>query len=89
MSVANGLGSGLIMVLGADLAPADARPEFLASFHLIIDGSVAVTAPILALAAVTVGLGAGFVFFGFISLAGGWLMWKNIPIYIQEPKKPL
>ena len=89
MSVANGLGSGLIMVLGADLAPADARPEFLASFHLIIDGSVAVTAPILALAAVTVGLGAGFVFFGFISMAGGWLMWKNIPIYIQEPKKPL
>jgi MFS family permease len=85
MSVANGLGSGLIMVLGADLAPADARPEFLASFHLIIDGSVAVTAPILAMAAVTVGLGAGFVFFGFISLAGGWLMWKNIPKYIADP----
>jgi hypothetical protein len=49
---------------------------------------VAVTAPILSLAAVTVGLGAGFVFFGFISLAGGWLMWKHIPRHIPSPANP-
>ncbi len=87
MSVANGLGSGLIMVLGADLAPADARGEFLAAFRLMIDGSTALTAPILALAAVTVGLSYGFVFFGILSLVGSWLMWKHIPIHIQTPTK--
>ena len=87
MSIANGLGSGLIMVLGADLAPADARGEFLAAFHLMIDGSTSLTAPILALAAVTVGLGYGFIFVGFLSLVGSWLMWKHIPLHIQAPKK--
>jgi MFS family permease len=89
MSVANGLGSGLIMVLGADLAPADARGEFLAAFRLMIDGSTALTAPILALAAVTVGLSYGFVFFGILSLVGSWLMWKHIPTHIMAPKKRL
>lgn len=85
MSIANGLGSGLIMVIGADLAPADARGEFLAAFRLMIDGSVSVTAPILSLAAVTVGLGFGFVFFGVLSIFGAWMMWKHIPTFIQKP----
>ncbi|MCX6485224.1 MAG: MFS transporter [Rhodoluna sp.] len=89
MSLANGLGSGLIMVLGADLAPADARGEFLAAFRLIIDGSTSVTAPILSLAAVTVGLGFGFFLFGAMSLTGAWLMWKHIPTHIMAPKKRL
>ena len=89
MSVANGLGSGLIMVIGADLAPSDARGEFLAAFRLMIDGSTSMTAPILSIAAVTVGLGAGFMLFGVLSLAGAWLMWKHIPIHIQSPKKSL
>jgi len=87
MSVANGLGSGLIMVLGADLAPADARGEFLSAFRLMIDTSTSITAPVLSLAAVTVGLGAGFVFFGALSLVGAWLMWKHIPVHIERPKR--
>jgi len=87
MSLANGLGSGLIMTLGADLAPADARGEFLAAFRLMIDGSTAATAPILSLAAVTVGLGFGFAFFGALSISGAWIMWKHIPKFIQAPRK--
>jgi MFS family permease len=87
MSLANGLGSGLIMVLGADLAPADARGEFLAAFRLMIDGSTSITAPILSLAAVTVGLGAGFMFFGVMSITGAWMMWKHIPTHIKAPTK--
>jgi MFS family permease len=87
MSLANGLGSGLIMTLGADLAPVDARGEFLAAFRLMIDGSTAVTAPILSLAAVTVGLGFGFAFFGALSIGGAWIMWKHIPTFIDSPRK--
>ncbi len=89
MSLANGLGSGLIMTLGADLAPVDARGEFLAAFRLMIDGSTAITAPILSLAAVTVGLGFGFGFFGLLSLTGAWMMWKHIPTFIEKPAKSL
>ena len=87
MSIANGLGSGLIMVLGADLAPPDARGEFLSAFRLMIDTSTSITAPILSFAAVTVGLGAGFMFFGVLSLLGAWIMWKHIPIHIESPRK--
>lgn len=87
MSLANGLGSGLIMVLGADLAPADARGEFLAAFRLMIDGSTSITAPILSLSAVTIGLGGGFMIFGVISIAGAWMMWKHIPTHIKSPTK--
>ena len=84
MSLANGLGSGLIMTLGADLAPADARGEFLGAFRFLVDGAVAITAPVLAVASATIGLGYGFFFFGFLGLSGAWIMWKHIPIYIQH-----
>lgn len=84
MSLANGLGSGLIMTIGADLAPADARGEFLGAFRFLVDAAVAITAPVLAVASATVGLGYGFVFFGVISLIGAWIMWRHIPLHIQH-----
>ncbi|MEY4397664.1 MAG: hypothetical protein RLZ53_240 [Actinomycetota bacterium] len=86
MSLANGLGSGLIMTLGADLAPADARGEFLGAFRFLVDAAVAITAPVLAIASATIGLGYGFYFFGFLGLIGAWIMWKHIPIHIQHTK---
>lgn len=86
MSLANGLGSGLIMTLGADLAPADARGEFLGAFRFLVDGAVAITAPVLAVASATIGLGFGFFFFGLLGLIGAWIMWKHIPIHIQHTK---
>lgn len=87
MSLANGLGSGLIMTIGADLAPADARGEFLGAFRFLVDAAVAITAPVLAVASATLGLGYGFVFFGVISLVGAWIMWKHIPIHIEHRVK--
>ena len=87
MSLANGLGSGIIMTLGADLAPADARGEFLGAFRFLVDFAVAVTAPVLAIASATVGLGYGFYFFGISSLIGAWIMWKHIPTFIQHQTK--
>jgi hypothetical protein len=87
MSLANGLGSGIIMTIGADLAPADARGEFLAAFRLLIDGSTSLTAPILSIATATVGLGFGFVLVGAMSISGAWLMFKHIPIHIKHPQQ--
>jgi MFS family permease len=43
MSLANGVGSGIILVIGADLAPKGERNEFLASYRLLVDSGAAAT----------------------------------------------
>jgi MFS family permease len=43
MSLANGVGSGVILVIGSDLAPKGERNEFLASYRLLVDAGVAAT----------------------------------------------
>jgi MFS family permease len=86
MSLANGLGSGLILTLGADLAPTDARNEFLAGFRLLVDAGVAVAPPMLAGLAATVGLAAGMATFGVLGLGAAALVWRFIPVFIQHEK---
>lgn len=79
MSLANGLGSGVVMVLGADMAPKDARNEFLAAYRWIIHAGEASFPGILAVVTATAGLGAAIVSMGGLSLLGAWLMWRYIP----------
>jgi MFS family permease len=79
LSLSNALGSGLVMVIGADLAPKDARNEFLAFYRLMIDGGVAMTAPALSLMTLMFGLPVAIAGFGVISLAGAVGMWRYIP----------
>lgn len=86
MSLANGLGSGLILTLGADLAPADARNEFLAGFRLLVDAGVASAPPILSALAATVGLATGMASFGVIGLGAAVLVYRFIPVFIQHDK---
>jgi MFS family permease len=76
IAAGNGLGSGIVMTLGADAAPVEGRPQFLGAWRLCGDigntsgpllvSAVAGVAP-LAVACVTVGLlglaGAGWVGF--------------------------
>lgn len=79
LSLSNALGSGLVMVIGADLAPKDARNEFLAFYRLMIDGGVAATAPAMSLLAVAFGLPIAIAGIGLITLTGAFGMWKYIP----------
>lgn len=87
MSLANGLGSGLILTLGADLAPADARNEFLAGYRLLVDGGVAAAPPALAALTAAVGLGTGLIGFGVLGLAGAYLLHRFIPEFVQHQKQ--
>ena len=82
MALANGLGSGIILTIGADLAPPHARNEFLASYRLITDLGVATATPLLSALTVAFGLGAAMASFGVIGLAGAGLMWRYIPRFI-------
>ncbi len=82
MALANGLGSGIILTIGADLAPPNARNEFLASYRLITDLGVAGATPALSAITVVFGLGAAMASFGVLGLVGAGLMWRFIPRFI-------
>jgi MFS family permease len=79
LSLSNALGSGLVLVIGADLAPKDARNEFLAFYRLMIDGGVAATAPAMALLTIAFGLPIAIAGIGLVTLSGAFGMWKHIP----------
>lgn len=79
MSLANGVGSGVVLVLGADLAPPEARNEFLASYRLLVDAGVAASAPVLSGLTILIGLGAGMSVMGGLAFGGAWLMWRYLP----------
>ncbi len=70
MGIGNGLGSGIIMTLGADLAPPDGRAAFLGAWRLVSDAGQA-GGPLLA-AGVTwaATLAAASVSIGVLGLAG-------------------
>lgn len=79
MSIANALSSGIVLTLGADLAPADGRNEFLASFRLLADiGGAAAPMTIAALTA-AFSLPVAFIAVGFASLIGAAGLWHYLP----------
>lgn len=79
LSLSNALGSGLVMVIGADLAPKDARNEFLAFYRLMVDGGIALTAPAISIMTLMFGLPVALAGVSVITLGGAFGMWKYIP----------
>ena len=79
LSLSNALGSGLVMVIGADLAPKDARNEFLAFYRLMVDGGIAMTAPAISIMTLMFGLPVALAGISVITLGGAFGMWKYIP----------
>lgn len=79
LSLSNALGSGLVMVIGADLAPKDARNEFLAFYRLMVDGGIAMTAPAISIMTLLFGLPVALAGISVITLGGAFGMWRYIP----------
>ena len=85
MGIGNGLGNGVIMTLGADIAPPATRAEFLAAWRLTHDtGMFAGPFGVGALAAV-VPLGAAVAAIGGAALVGAGLLFRFIPVYSPWP----
>jgi MFS family permease len=79
MGFGNGIGSGLIMTLGADYSPPRGRAHFLGIWRLLSDlGSTAGPALLSAVTAV-VSLAAGIWSTGLLGLAAATLLWYWIP----------
>jgi len=84
MALANGLGSGIVLTLGADLAPSHARNEFLASYRLVVDTGLAATPWVLSSLTTAIGLGAAMASFGVLGFVGAGLFAKYIPELIEH-----
>ena len=88
LAVANGLGSGILMTLGADLAPPAHPAPFLGAWRFTGDAGSA-TAP-LVVAGLTgllsLPFAAGAV--GVIGAVGAWHLARMIPRYIPGRPKP-
>lgn len=87
LSIANAFSAGLVLVLGADAAPEDARSEFLASFRLLVDGGSTLTSPLLSTLIVLTGaLAPAMAFFSALGLFGTWLAIRHLPNH-RKPKE--
>jgi MFS family permease len=87
MAVGNGLGSGIVMTLGADAAPEAGRAPFLGVWRLLSlvghNGASIVVAAVAAVASI----GAASVAVGLITLAGGAWLARWLPQY--DPRRPV
>jgi MFS family permease len=84
MSLANAVGSGLVMVLAADNAPPQYRNQYLAVFRLLLDSGAAVAPQVLAIITAAVSLSAGLASFGALGLVGAWIMWRFVPKRVPD-----
>ncbi|MFM7013576.1 MAG: MFS transporter [Actinomycetota bacterium] len=79
MSLANGVGSGVILVIGADLAPEGKRNEFLASYRLLVDGGVALAPVVLSSFTAIFGLASAMFALSGIGLIGAAIAHRYLP----------
>jgi MFS family permease len=81
MSLGNGIGSGMMMTLGADAAPADGRTRFLAVWRLFNDSGNAAGPVVVSLVATAASLGVGVVAIGSVGLFAAAALGRWVPRY--------
>ncbi|MEO6827435.1 MAG: MFS transporter [Microbacteriaceae bacterium] len=82
MSVANGIGSGLLMTLGADLAPPGNPAPFLGAYRFTGDTGQAIAPMLVAGVTALFGLASAAISMGVVGLIGAGLLARWIPRYI-------
>jgi hypothetical protein len=79
MSLANGVGSGIILVIGSDLAPQGDRNEFLASYRLLVDAGVAATPILISVTTAVFGLATAMFALTGVGIAGAAMAHRYLP----------
>ena len=85
MGVGNGMSSGLVMTLGADLAPPGQRPVFLGVWRMFADAGNGVGPFVIAGVTAVASLGVGIAAMGAVALAGGGWLGFWIPRRVPKP----
>ncbi|POH71324.1 MFS transporter [Cryobacterium zongtaii] len=89
LSVANGIGSGLLMTLGADLAPAGGPAPFLGAWRFTADFGSAVAPLAVAGMIALLSLSVASAVMGMVGLVGAGVLWRYIPRYApRHPRFP-
>ena len=88
LALANGIGSGILMTLGADLAPPDHPAPFLGAYRFTGDAGTA-AAP-LALSGLTAAASLSFAAgtIGVVGLLGAGLLFRWVPRFIDRGTRP-
>ncbi|WP_157001460.1 MFS transporter [Agromyces laixinhei] len=87
LGLANGITSGIIMTLGADLAPKQNPAPFLGAFRMIGDTGGA-GAPLLIAAMTSIAsIMAANVVVGALGLLGAAMLWRWIPRYVPHRRR--
>jgi MFS family permease len=79
MGFGNGIGSGIVMTLGADVSPRVGRPTHLGIWNELADIGGGVGPLILSAVTALAGLGAGIVASGLVGFAAAGALWRWIP----------
>ena len=79
MSLANGVGSGIILVIGSDLAPKGQRNEFLASYRLLVDAGVAATPILISLTTAIFGIATAMFTLTGVGIVGAAMANRYLP----------
>jgi hypothetical protein len=79
MGFGNGIGSGIVMTLGADISPAIGRPTFLGLWRELADAGAGIGPVILSAVAAVAGLGPGIVVSGVVGFAAAAALWVWTP----------
>ncbi|GAA1210386.1 MFS transporter [Pseudonocardia alaniniphila] len=86
MGVGNGLSNGVIMTLGADAAPADARAEFLGAWRLCHDLGMLAGPAAIAVVSAAAALGAAALSMGGLAAVGAGVMARWVPKRLPGPR---
>jgi MFS family permease len=85
MGFGNGIGSGIVMTLAADISPEAGRPTFLGLWRELADAGSGVGPVILSAVTAVAGLASGIVVSGSVGLAAAAALWTWAP----EPPGPI
>lgn len=86
MGFGNGIGSGIVMTLGADTSPAVGRPTFLGIWRELADGGSGLGPVLLSAVTALAGLAAAVVVSGLVGYAAAAALWRWIP---RRPPAPV
>jgi MFS family permease len=81
MSTGNGIGSGIVMTLGSDVAPTESRTRFLSIWRLCNDTGNAGGPLVVSAVATVASLAAGIVTIGWVGVLAAGLLLRSVPRY--------
>ena len=88
LGVAHGLSSGVILTLGADLAPKANPAPFLGAFRTIADAGQAAAPLVLAAVTSAASIMAASATMGVLGLVGAAVLWRYVPRYVPRRPRP-